>query len=61
MIQSVSSVKGTAGILNSGRPPAMLATSPTVRVSRPNQTAPKLTTTMAAKADGIALVNFGKK
>ena len=57
----VSIVSGTFGAANVGKPPAILARSPTVLVLRSSPITIKLTTRIPANAEGIAFVTFGKK
>ena len=44
-----------------GNPPLIEAISPTVRVSSPIQITARLPTIIAAKVEGMTLVNLGKK
>ena len=60
VILSVSRLTGTAGKLNSGKPPAIDPKSPTVLVSILKMATIAETTIIAVSVAGIALVIFGK-
>ncbi|MNT84210.1 hypothetical protein D3C72_2241940 [compost metagenome] len=61
MMYSVSSVSGTCGRWNCGRPPAMEPMSPTVLVSMPKPATTPATIRIAASAAGMARLRRGSR
>ena len=58
-MRKVSNVSGTCGKLNVGKPPAMVAMSPSVRTGRCSDADSSPTPTIATSAGGTALVRRG--